>query len=185
MLLPMAFPAVGPDPEYLRLGQHDRVNFRVIVKSRCAECLSLSWTSRYEVCPASPYFPGCPSISVYGLLCPQKAHQQQPTALCSWLLALQHPIFFLQHEWLWLTMTSLSLCILNKHMASRLANAACCLVALGTTDHSAASAPGVNPADPSQVAKLMLKAFFPSIPSQTVKVDGVLLSKQHYIHSIA
>lgn len=72
--------------------------------------------------------------------------------------------YFFPSAWATVTMTSLSLCILNKHMASRLANAACCLVALGTTDHSAASAPGVNPADPSQVAKTNVKGFFPKHP---------------------
>lgn len=82
MLLPLA---VGSSPEYLRLGQHDRINFRTILKSRCAECLSLSWTFRYEVYPASPhFFPACPSISVCGRFC-------RPTATNSSLLLISGP----------------------------------------------------------------------------------------------
>lgn len=152
----MAFPAVGPDPEYLRLGQRDRVNFRVIVKPRCADCSSLSWTSGYDMTPTSPHFPACPSLSAYGRLFTQKAYQQQPTSLCSWLLALQHPISSLQHMWWWLVMTSLNLNILNKYTASRLTNAVCCLVldvALRTTDHSVGSALGINPPGTSHIVK--------------------------------
>lgn len=139
----MAFPAVGPDLEYVRLGQHDRVSFRVIVKPGCADCLSLSWTSRYEVSPASLHFPACPSLSAYGRFCTQKACQQQATAFSSWLLALQPLISSHPYEWWWLIMTWLNF---TKCMASRLASCGLVLdVTLRTTDHSVGPALHISP----------------------------------------
>lgn len=123
-----------------------------------------------------PFHPAHPPLCMVDF-----AHQQQPTALCSWLLALQHPISFLLCEWWWLIMSSLSLYILNKHMASRPASAVCCPVALGTADHSASSGPVVNPADPSHAAKINVKRLFLK-HSFTISQGGWCSAQQIALH---